>query len=66
MIAAIGKEAEQTKQFIRETCCLEVHQTSRTHGLKDTRVKKYDSMKELPENENKKKQAREGTGLLRK
>ena len=25
MIAAIGKEAEQTKQFIRETCRLEVH-----------------------------------------
>ena len=55
MIAAIGKEAEQTKQFIRETCRLEVHQTSRTHGLKDARVKKHDSMKELPENENKKK-----------
>ena len=66
MTAAIGKEAEQTKQFIRETCRLEVHQTSTTQGLKDTRVKKYDSMKELPENENKKKQVRKGTGLLRK
>ena len=66
MIAAIGKEVEQTKQFIRETCRLEVHQTSTTQGLKDTRVKKYDSMKELPENENKKKQVRKGTGLLRK
>lgn len=66
MIAAIGKEAEQTKQFIRETWRLEVHQTSRTHGLKDARVKKHDSMKELPENENKKKQAKEGAGLLRK
>lgn len=30
------------------------------------RVKKYDSMKEFFENENKKKQVREGIGLLRK
>lgn len=40
MIAAIGKEAEQTKQFIRETCRLEVHQ-----DLKDTWLKRRESKK---------------------